>query len=96
MQPEFTMDIDYVCDLARLELSPEEKEAFAAQLPQILEFVQKIRELDLRDVEPMAHPLPLTNVTRKDEVGPGLSLEEALQNAPQAKEGLFLVPKVIE
>jgi len=96
MRVELGIDIDYVCDLARIELSPEEKEAFAAQLPQILDFVNKIRELDLCNVEPMAHPLPITNVTRKDEIGLSFSQQEALRNAPEAKDGLFIVPKVIE
>lgn len=89
-------DIGYVARLARIELTPEEERTLGAQLGQVLGYVEKLKELDVSEVEPMAHPVPLKNVTRPDEVAPGLSPEEALRNAPAAANGLFMVPKIVE
>jgi len=90
------MDIRYVAHLARLELTPAEQQTFAAQLAQVLEHIEKLKPLDVSGVEPTAHAAPLLNVTRPDEVRPGLSHEEALRNAPAQANGLFLVPKIVE
>lgn len=62
----------------------------------ILSYVEKLKEVDVTGVEPMAHAVPLTNVTRPDEVRPSLSNEAALRNAPARANGLFVVPKIVE
>lgn len=90
------IDVKYVAHLARLQLSPLEMEKFGAQLGQILSYIEKLKELDVSHVEPTAHAVPLVNVTRPDQVRPGLSHEEALRSAPAHANGLFLVPKIVE
>ncbi len=89
-------DVNYVAHLARLTLTPEEAEKLGAQLGQILGYVKKLQELDVSQVEPMAHAVPLTNVTRDDAVRPSLSHQDALRNAPAQANGLVLVPKIVE
>ncbi|MBE3578110.1 MAG: Asp-tRNA(Asn)/Glu-tRNA(Gln) amidotransferase subunit GatC [Limnochordales bacterium] len=88
--------VEHVARLARLALREEEKAIFAEQLGQILAYAAKIRELDLANVEPTAHVLGLTNVTRPDEVRPSLSQEEVLQNGPEVQDGYFRVPRIVE
>jgi aspartyl-tRNA(Asn)/glutamyl-tRNA(Gln) amidotransferase subunit C len=90
------IDIQYVARLARLSLTPEEEQRFAAQLEQVLANIEKLKEVDVSGVEPTAHAFPLVNVTRPDEVRPSLSNEEALRNAPAQANGLFMVPKIVE
>ena len=90
------IDVKYVAHLARLSLSPEEEEKFGAQLGQILSNVAKLNQLDVSQVEPTAHAMPLVNITRPDEIGPSISNEEALRNAPAKANGLFIVPKIVE
>lgn len=89
-------DVKYVAHLARLKLTPAEEEKLAAQLGNILGYIEKLKEVDVTGVEATAHPFPLVNVTRPDEVCPSLSNEEALRNAPARANGLFLVPKIVE
>ncbi|MBI3418374.1 MAG: Asp-tRNA(Asn)/Glu-tRNA(Gln) amidotransferase subunit GatC [Verrucomicrobia bacterium] len=89
-------DIKYVAHLARLKLSPDEEKNLAAQLSHILGYIAKLKDVDVSGVEPTAHAFPLFNVTRLDEIRPGLSNEEALQNAPATANGLFVVPKIVE
>jgi len=89
-------DVNYVAHLARLTLTPEESEKLGAQLGQILGYVKKLQELDVSQVEPMAHAVPLINVTRRDEVQSSLPHDEALRNSPAQANGLFLVPKIVE
>jgi aspartyl-tRNA(Asn)/glutamyl-tRNA(Gln) amidotransferase subunit C len=86
--------VRHVADLARLELSAEEVERIGGQLGAILESIEKIGELDLADVSPTANPLNLTNVFRPDEPRRELPIEEALANAPEAEDGLFVVPRI--
>jgi len=90
------IDVQYVAHLARLALTPEEQEKLSAQLGNILGYVEKLAELDVSQVEPTAHAVPLHNVTRADEVRPSLPTDEALRNAPAKANGLFLVPKIVE
>lgn len=90
------MDVKYVAHLARLHLTPEEEQLFGAQLGQVLEYVAQLNQLDVSQVEPTAHAVPLANVTRPDTVQPSLPLEEVLRNAPAQADGLFLVPKIVE
>ena len=89
-------DIKYVAHLARLSLTPAEEEQFGAQLEGILGYIEKLKQLDVTDVEPTAHAVPLVNVFRADEVRPSLPNDEALQNAPAKANGLFMVPKIVE
>ena len=90
------IDVNYVAHLARISLSPEEAGKIGAQLGQILAYMAKLNELDVSQVEPTAHAVPLVNVTRSDEIGSSLTTDEALRNAPAAANGLFLVPKIVE
>lgn len=89
-------DVKYVANLARVALSPAEEEKLSAQLGNILSYIEKLSELDVSQVEPTAHAVPLINVFRDDVVQPSLSNEEALRNAPSKANGLFLVPKIVE
>jgi len=90
------INVQYVANLARLALTPDEEKKLSAQLGGILGYIEKLKELDVTGVEPTAHAVPLVNVTRADEVRPSLSHEDALRNAPRQAGGLFLVPKIIE
>jgi aspartyl-tRNA(Asn)/glutamyl-tRNA(Gln) amidotransferase subunit C len=90
------IDVKYVAHLARLALSPEEEQKIAAQLGDVLGYIEKLKEVDVSGVEPTAHAFPLVNVTRPDEIRPSMSQEDALRNAPSHANGLFLVPKIVE
>jgi aspartyl-tRNA(Asn)/glutamyl-tRNA(Gln) amidotransferase subunit C len=90
------IDVNYVAHLARLSLTPEEIERFGAQLGQVLGYIEKLKELDVSHVEPMAHAVPLINVTRPDLARPSLAHEDAMRNAPAQANGLFVVPKIVE
>jgi aspartyl-tRNA(Asn)/glutamyl-tRNA(Gln) amidotransferase subunit C len=90
------MDAHYIAQLARLELSTEEEQRLGGQVDAILGYIEQLKRLDVSGVEPMAHAVPQINVTRPDEIRPGLSQAEALQNAPSKADGLFIVPKIVE
>lgn len=90
------INVQYVAHLARLALTPDEEKKLSAQLGGILGYIEKLKELDVREVEPTAHAVPLINVFRDDEIRPSLTNEEALRNAPSKANGLFLVPKIVE
>ena len=87
--------VRHVARLARLALPEEKLRAYAGQLASILDYIDKINQVDTRDVEPMAHALPVKNVLRGDVPEPGLPIDAVLQNAPQTDERFFKVPKVI-
>lgn len=89
-------DVAYVAQLSRISLPEAEVARFTAQLRRILDYVNKLNELDTGDVEPMAHPYNLQNVFRPDEARPSLPPQEALANAPKAKANFFRVPRVID
>ncbi|SDS24781.1 aspartyl/glutamyl-tRNA(Asn/Gln) amidotransferase subunit C [Paenibacillaceae bacterium GAS479] len=89
-------DVEHVANLARLELSADEKEQFVGQLNAILKYAEKLGELDTDGVEPTSHVLPVTNVMREDVVKESLSNETALLNAPDDEDGQFKVPAVLE
>ena len=90
------IDVKYVAHLARLSLTPEEEQKMAAQLGSVLGYIEKLKEVDVTGVEPTAHAFPMVNVTRRDELQPSISNEEALRNAPGSANGLFIVPKIVE
>ncbi|MCK4325708.1 Asp-tRNA(Asn)/Glu-tRNA(Gln) amidotransferase subunit GatC [bacterium] len=89
-------DVEHVAKLARLRLAEEEKEKFGKQLSEILEYVEKLNELDTEKVEPTSHVVPLKNVMREDEVRPSLPVEDVLRNAPVREGKYFKVPKIIQ
>lgn len=88
--------VDHVARLARLELSEEERDRMTVELTKILEHAENVQALDLDDVEPTSHAVPITNVMRPDEARPSLTREQALANAPDAEEGRFRVPRILE
>jgi len=85
-----------VARLSRLELSEEEIGEFTGQLSVILEYVEKMNELDTTNVEPLAHCLPISNVFREDCVKKSLGTEKTLANAPQRDGAFFKVPKILD
>jgi aspartyl-tRNA(Asn)/glutamyl-tRNA(Gln) amidotransferase subunit C len=87
--------VRHVAVLARLGLTDEQVKRLSGELSGILEHIDKIGELDLADVEPMAHAVDVVNVTRPDEVRPGLTQEQALTNAPEAEGGAFVIPRIV-
>ena len=90
------IDVKYVAHLARLALTTDEEKKLAAQLGGILEYIEKLKELDVTAVEPTAHAVPTVNVTRPDVRRESLPHEEAVRNAPAKANGLFIVPKIVE
>lgn len=85
-----------VAKLSRLALSEAEIAQFAEQLSAILEYVEKLNQLDTSNVEPLAHCLPINNCLREDKIKQSLGTEKTLANAPQKDEQFFLVPKILE
>ena len=81
--------------LARLDLTDDELERFTGQLGAVLEHAADIAALDIADVPPTAHPLPLKNVLRPDEPVPSLDRDEVLEQAPAAEDGRFRVPRIL-
>ena len=90
------IDLQHVVKLARIELSVEEEQRIAPQLSEIIQYVEKLNELDVEDIEPAAHAVQLTNVLREDQLRPSLSQDDAMRNAPKSAKGLFVVPKIVE
>ncbi len=87
--------VKQVAHLARLTLADAEVELFTRQLNDILNYVEKLNELDTTDVPPMAHVLELHNAFREDVVRGSLPVEQALANAPDRQRNFFAVPKII-
>lgn len=90
------IDVGYVAELARLELTDEEKAVFQPQMENIVSYVEKISSVPVDGVEPMMHGRRLVNVFRADEVRPSMDREEALSNAPARVGDEFLLPKIVE
>jgi len=89
-------EIARVALLARLELREDMIETMTGQLGDVLAYIEKLRELDTSDVEPMSHPGALHNVFREDTPAASLAMKDALKNAPEQADGFFRVPRVIE
>ncbi len=89
-------EVEHVAALARLALTPDEIERFTSQLAVILENAEDLAALDLADVPPTPHPLPLRNVLRADRVMPTLDRDEVLAEAPAAEDGRFRVPRILD
>ena len=96
MNPAPDMNIEYVANLARLALTDAEKMKFTQQLGDILHYVEKLKQVDVTGVEPMAHASPVFNVWAADVPVTGLPVEKALQNAPSQRDNLIAIPKVME
>ena len=90
------IDVAYVAELARLELTDDEKRLFQSQLEDIVGYVEKISGVDVEGVEPMMHGRKLVNAFREDEVRPSMDRELALANAPARTETDFKLPKIVE
>ena len=88
-------DVAKVAALARLTLSDDELDLYTGQLQSILDHARDIEALDLHDVPPTAHPIPLRDVVRADEVQPCLDRDEVLAQAPAAEGGMFRLPPVL-
>jgi aspartyl-tRNA(Asn)/glutamyl-tRNA(Gln) amidotransferase subunit C len=89
-------EVEHVAHLARLELREEDKEKLPGQLSAILEYVEKLNELDTKDIEPTSHVLTIENVFKEDRVRDSLSVEKSLANAPEQEKGHFKVPKIVD
>ena len=88
--------IEYVGILAKLELSDEEKEQAKKDMGSMLDYIDKLGELDTTGVEPMSHVFPVHNVFREDVVTNTDDRENILKNAPEEKDGMFVVPRTFE
>lgn len=88
--------IEYVGILAKLELSEEEKERAKKDMANMLDYIDTLNELDTSGVEPMSHVFPVNNVFREDVVTNEDDRDEILANAPEAKDGAFVVPKTFD
>lgn len=89
------IDVRYVAELARLELTEEECEQFQPQLDAILSYAESLSQLDVEGIEPMAHPVPVHDVMREDRPHTSLDRDAVLANAPDQAQSQIRVPKVI-
>ena len=89
-------DVAHLAHLARLAVTDEELDLFAGQLEVILESVAHVADVAADDIPPMTHAVPLTNVTRPDELAPSLYPDEVLASAPAAEGGRFRVPRILD
>ena len=90
------LDLDHVAKLARLALTPAEKEKFSQQLGDVLHHIEQLAKVDVTGIEPTAHAFPVVNVWADDVAQPGLPVEAALRNAPAQRDHMIVVPKVVE
>ena len=90
------IDIARVARLARLSLSEEELETYGRQLGDILEHAERVQSLATEGVVPTSHPLPMTNAFRDDVVTGSLDRDAVLSEAPDAEDGFFKVPQILE
>lgn len=88
--------IEYVSTLAKLDLNGEEREGAMLDMNRMLDYIDKLNELDTTGVEPVSHVFPLQNVFREDEVTNGDGGEDTLKNAPEEKENMFVAPRTVE
>jgi len=90
------LDVAYVAQLARINLTAEETQLFQKQLGEVLRHADKLREVDVGDVEASSHAIPTFNVFREDIARESFTADQALSNAPKKANGLFIVTKVVE
>ena len=89
-------EVAHLARLSRLAVTEEELDTFAGQLDVILQAVARVGEVAAADIPPTSHSVPLTNVLRDDVVRPGLVREDALAGAPDAEDGRFRVPRILD
>jgi len=89
-------NVAYVASLAQLSLTPEVQDRLVKEMGDILQYMDKLNELDTAGIEPTMHALAMTNVFRDDAVGPSLDRDQALMNAPKSDGEYFLVPKILD
>jgi len=89
-------EVEHVARLARLALNDDELDALTGQMDAILGYVEQLNELNTEGILPTAHAVPMENAFRPDQTKPSIGVDKALQNAPDAGDGCFRVPKVIE
>jgi aspartyl-tRNA(Asn)/glutamyl-tRNA(Gln) amidotransferase subunit C len=89
-------EVEYVANLARMEVTDREKEKLTVQLNDILLYIDKLNELDTKGVEPMSHAIAVTNAFREDKILDSIGTEQTLANAPDARGEFFRVPKVTD
>ena len=88
-------EVEHIALLARIQLSEEEANSYTEQLNSMLGWVEKLKQVDVSEVEPTAYVFPMSNVFREDKVTTSLTVEKALANAPEAKDSFFRVPKIV-
>lgn len=96
MQERPEVDIEKLAMLSRIQLTDREKEAFSAQIAEILGFFQKLQEVEVAGIEPMAHPFEAAAPLREDERGAAWETQRSLANAPAVRDNQIVVPKVVE
>ncbi len=89
-------EVEHIAELARLRLSEEEKNRFAGQLSEILEYAARLQGIDTSGISPTSSVLPARSLLRADEPKPGLSLQDTLRNAPDTENNQFRVPPILE
>ena len=89
-------DVAYVASLAQLSLTPDVQDRLVKEMGDILQYMDKLNELDTAGIEPTMHAMAMTNVFRDDVVGPSLDRDQALMNAPKTDGEYFLVPKILD
>lgn len=89
------INVSYVANLARIDLTEEEKSLFGRQLEDVVEYFKKLSGLDISGIEPTAHATPLTNVLRHDVPGDSIKREQMLKNAPMHDDSQIIVPKIL-
>jgi aspartyl-tRNA(Asn)/glutamyl-tRNA(Gln) amidotransferase subunit C len=95
--PKLTLEqVDHVALLARLELTPDEREKLAHDLNSILDHFERLQEIDTTGLAPTNQVIPMANVLREDIVRPSLPRDAFLREAPESREGFFVVPRIVE
>jgi aspartyl-tRNA(Asn)/glutamyl-tRNA(Gln) amidotransferase subunit C len=89
-------EVKYIASLSRLEFNESELDDFTNEFNQILNYIDKLNELDTENIEPLSHPIEKKNVFRKDKLVASINRDEALKNAPDKTDEYFKVPKVIK
>ncbi len=89
-------ELDHLATLARIELSDKEREKFSRELASILDYIEKLKEVDVSTTDPTTHVMQIENVFRQDKLKPSLDIEKVLKFAPDRKARFFRVPKIIE
>ena len=89
-------EIGQIAHLARLDLTKEETDSLTGHINRIMECFAELQALDTEDVEPTSHVIPIENVLREDTVRPSLPTEEIVANAPEERDGCFVVPRIVE